>query len=445
MKRLFGTDGVRGIVGRDLDAALAFAIGERAAEVLSCGENPPTVLIGEDTRASSPMLAAALAAGLAAGGASVRMLGVLPTPAVSYLTVLYGADVGAVVSASHNPHEYNGIKLFGKDGEKISDAAEVAIERALERPARRPSRYGRVMYDTGAADAYLSHLAACAPPMHELRVVLDCANGAFSPIGERVLSLLSGRGKLMFCEPNGENINRGCGSLAMSALAQAVTDGGFDLGVAFDGDGDRCLLVDECGRIVDGDEILAITALDRHRRGFLGSFAVVGTVMSNGGLARLLDDEGIGFFAASVGDRNVREAMRRCGCTLGGEASGHIIFSERAPTGDGAVTALEVLSVMVRTCEPLSRLALRMKRYPARTVNLPMPTGARSAVAQDKEILAARYAAEDMLAGEGRVVLRPSGTEPYLRITVEARDEHLLNAVCDVLVKNVAQSLEKYN
>ena len=445
MKRLFGTDGVRGVVGEGLDANLAFALGVSAAEVLSHGEGPLTVLVGEDTRESSPMLAAALAAGLAAGGAVVRMLGVLPTPAVSYLTTLYRADVGAVVSASHNPHEYNGIKLFGADGEKLSDLYEEAIEAALSHTSEHAARCGRVIPEAGAQEAYLAHLAAIAPPPHELRVALDCANGAFSPIGAQVLSLLSKNGRLLFCEPDGRNINRGCGSMALSALSEVVRTGGFDLGVAFDGDGDRCLLLDECGRVVDGDEILAITALDRHRRGILGSFAVVGTVMSNGGLARLLADEGIGFSAAAVGDRYVREEMRRCGCTLGGEASGHIIFSEHAPTGDGAITALEVLSVMLRRCEPLSALAARMKRYPARTVNLPMPMSARSAVEGDPEIASARYAAEQMLAGEGRLVLRPSGTEPYLRITVEARDAYLLDAVCDALVKKVAHSLEKYN
>lgn len=374
----------------------------------------------------------------------LRSVSVLPTPAVSYLTVQRGADVGAVISASHNPHEYNGIKFFGADGEKLSDAYEEAIENALNRPARRVARVGDIGWEQGAADAYLAHLAAYAPPPHPLRVVLDCANGAFSPLAARLLPLLSKDGRAIFCEPDGENINRGCGSLSLSALADTVKKGGYDLGIAFDGDGDRCLLVDESGRCVDGDEILAITALDRHARGAVGSFAVVGTVMSNGGLSRLLANEGIGFAASAVGDRYVREQMRHLGCTLGGEASGHIIFAECAPTGDGALTALQVLSVMVRTGKRLSSLAGCMKRYPARTVNLPMPVSARAAVATDPALVDARDAAEALLAGEGRVVLRPSGTEPYLRITVEAVDNGLLDAACDLLVEKTTQVLEKY-
>ena len=443
MKRLFGTDGVRGIVGEELDANLAFSLGVRAAEVLATEKGTLSVLVGEDTRKSSPTLAAAISDGLAAGGARVYRLGVLPTPAVSYLTVARGANLGVVISASHNPHEYNGIKFLGADGEKLSDDCEEKIEEALLRPARGAERRGSVSCAVLGAEEYLAHLAQYAK-RSSLRVLVDCANGAYSPLAARLLPLLSENGEAIFCEPNGENINRGCGSTAMAALARAVCEGGYDLGIAFDGDGDRCLLVDERGRIVDGDEILAIVAIDRHRRSVEGSFSVVGTVMTNGGLPRLLAAEGIGFSASAVGDRHVREEMRRLGCSLGGESSGHVIFSEKAVTGDGALTAMEVLSVMGREKRPLSQLAARMKRYPARTVNLPLPHSARAALSDDGAIRQAQCEADAMLAGEGRVLLRPSGTEPCLRITVEACDALLLDTVCNMLVEKVARSLRKY-
>ena len=428
MKRLFGTDGVRGLVGEKLTAALALSLGRSAGRLFSADGGTPTVLIGEDTRKSSPMLAAALAAGFAEAGVEVRLLGVMPTPAVAYLAAREGV-YGAVVSASHNPAGYNGIKLLSRRGEKLPDATEEAIEVGLSVPPSAEGGCGRVLRVENAAAPYLAYLKELCPPPHRLRILLDCANGAFSPLGRDVLALLGGEGDLIFASPDGDNINHACGSTDLADLSSAVVAGGYDIGIAFDGDGDRALFVDGGGRCVDGDAVLALCALDRHRRGLAGSHAAVGTVMSNGGVARTLRSAGIAFYEAAVGDRYVLEAMHEKGATLGGEPSGHTVFLDRADWGDGAITALEVISLLLERQKSLSALAADIPYLARRTANLPLsPTGraALTAAALD----AVRTGAEALLGEGGRVLLRPSGTEPCLRVMVEGESERAVGAAC---------------
>ena len=446
MSRLFGTDGIRGRVGEGLDAPLAHAVGRALGTFLSETLTRPLVLIGHDTRLSCDMLTSALAAGLAASGADTALLGVLPTPAVSRLVTLRGAAAGVVVSASHNPAEYNGIKIFDKDGTKLSDEGEARLEALLADPAATvsapPAALGRVTWDATAAPEYIAALAATVPhPLTPLALGVDCANGAAARIAPPLFERLGLAPRWLGIHPDGTNINKECGSTSLGRLGTLVRREGLSVGLAFDGDADRCLLVDETGATVDGDAILAMLALDRRRRGLPGSGAVVGTVMSNLGLRRLLEGEGVAFHAAPVGDRFVAELMQKTGASLGGEASGHVILREQAATGDGLQTALAVLSLMERTKQPLSALAAVLSRYPSATVNLPLAPTAAAAVAAGAlapltEALTAR------LGSRGRLVLRPSGTEPLLRITVEADTRPLVDEVLELASKEATRVLE---
>lgn len=441
MKRLFGTDGVRGVVGTELTAPLARALGFAAGRLALDGGGEACVLIGEDTRKSSKMLADALAEGVSAAGAEARLLGVLPTPGVSYLAARAGV-YGAVISASHNPAEYNGIKLLSRAGDKLPDGVEEEIEATLwEMPEAGRTR-GQIVRARNAAAPYLASLAGVAPPPHHLRLLLDCANGAFSPIGRELLALLGGEGDLIFATPDGENINRGCGSTALGALSAAVTAGGYDLGIAFDGDGDRALFVDGTGATVCGDAVLTACALDRYARGLPGSHAAVGTVMSNGGVRRALSAAGIAFYAAPVGDRYVLEEMRASGASLGGEPSGHTVFSDRAGSGDGAITALEVISLLLRQGRPAHEVFSCFSPLPRRTVNLPLAQAARGALSP-LALGAVRERAEGLLGEGGRVLLRPSGTEPYLRVMVEGLTPRAVDAACALCVEELNALLAK--
>lgn len=454
--RLFGTDGVRGRAGRELTAELAFRLGRAAARVLGPGSGAEgaRVLLGRDTRASGPWLEEALAAGLAAGGLGPASLGVAPTPAVAHLVPRAGFALGAVVSASHNPAEYNGIKFLDGAGRKLAQAVEASIERELGAPGDwgetkdaggggLPLAPDRLRADA-LLELYLEHLVdAAGGRFAGERVALDCANGAafrtapeaFRRAGLRVTSLHD--------RPDGENINRGAGSEHPGALAALVREGRFACGFAFDGDGDRCLAVDERGEIVDGDGLLAILALDLHERGRLPGPAVVGTVMTNLGLERFLARHGIALVRAPVGDREVAEAMEAGGFRLGGEPSGHIVVRDFAVTGDGALTALRVLDTLRRSGRTLGEAARLWERLPQALRNVRLPEGARIEDDERDALAALQAKAGRALSGRGRVVVRPSGTEPVVRILVEGEDEGEVRARADEIAQDVARELER--
>ncbi len=425
MARLFGTDGVRGLANADLTPELVLALSSSAARVLG-GRR---AVVGRDTRASGELLEAAVVAGLASAGCSVVRVGVVPTPAVAYLTASLGADLGVVLSASHNPMPDNGVKLFDARGGKLPDDVEDAIEAGLGSAATRPvgGDVGRVTDGASAVESYVAHLVATATPLGGLKVVVDCANGAASYAAPEALRRAGADVVAIHAEPDGLNINDQCGSTHPESLADAVRAHGADAGVAHDGDADRCLMVAADGALVDGDQILAVLAVDRTPR------AVVATVMANLGLTRAMAAYGIDVVETAVGDRYVLEALRAHGLDLGGEQSGHLVMTEYATTGDGILTALQVLSVMARTGRPLADLAAVMTRLPQVLLNVAVDDKAAALSAGEDAVVAA--AAE--LGDDGRVVVRPSGTEPVVRVMVEATDEETARAVAERVARAV--------
>ncbi|MBX6377005.1 MAG: phosphoglucosamine mutase, partial [Clostridia bacterium] len=409
MARLFGTDGVRGEANRELTPELALGLGRALVQVLGSGHGRPRILIGRDTRRSGDMLAAALSAGLASAGADVVSAGVVTTPAVARLVSSEGFDAGGVVSASHNPAAYNGIKFFSADGLKLADDLEEAVERLLGEPLTPSARpggeaVGAIREDAGLAERYLEWVVATVgPALKGLRVVCDCANGAAYRLAPEALRRAGAEVVALHAEPDGLNVNRDCGSLHPASLQRAVLEHRADAGLALDGDADRCIAVDEQGQVVDGDQILAIAATHLLARGALPHNTVVATVMSNLGLERYLAAAGIRVVRTPVGDRHVQEAMRRGGFALGGEQSGHIIFGAHATTGDGILTGLQLLRITVAEGQPLSRLAARMRRYPQVLVNVPMPRGV--CWEEAPAVQAALAEARRRLEGEGRVLV----------------------------------------
>ncbi len=427
----FGTDGIRGVANAELTPELVLALGRAAAPVLAGGvEGRPSVVVGRDTRASGPLLVAALAAGLASAGADVLDVGVVPTGCVAVLVRELGATAGAVVSASHNPAPDNGVKFFAAAGQKLPDEVEAAVEAGLEAvlaggfPGGRPTA-GDVGAITSALDAverYRSVLSATVDtPLAGLHVVVDTANGAAHVVGPAALAAAGATVDVVNDNPDGLNINAACGATAPEGLATTVTERGAHVGLAFDGDADRLIAVDEAGRVVDGDHVMALLAVDRKERGRLPGDAIVATVMSNLGLRLAMREHGIDVVESPVGDRNVLVELERHGLVLGGEQSGHVVFTDLAPTGDGVLTALQVCQAMVRSGRPLSELAAVMTRLPQVLVNVPLADRSRldGAVA----LWAAVKAVEGELGDTGRVLVRPSGTEPKLRIMAEAPSE----------------------
>lgn len=443
MGRWFGTDGIRGVANADLSPELAYRLGRAAGAVMGGSGRP--FFVGRDTRISGPMLEAAVAAGLCSVGVSVETGGILPTPAVAYLTRTRGAACGVVISASHNPVEDNGIKLFGPDGFKLPDAREAEVETLMDVLAVRDDLPRPTGVSTGTVRAapeaeacYRSYLTALAGArLDGLRVVVDCAFGAAAEVAPRVWEALGAQVTALHAEPDGARINVNCGSTHLDPLRRAVLAAGADVGFAHDGDADRVLAVDERGEVVDGDALLGICALDRHRRGVLSAGTVVATVMSNLGLERTLADEGIRLERTQVGDRYVLERMQQLGATLGGEQSGHLIFLEHATTGDGLVTAIEVVNVLLRTGARLSALCARLPRYPQVLRNVRVRDRDRTADAP--EVGRAIAAAEASLAGRGRLLVRPSGTEPVVRIMVEAETQ----GEADAVAADVATAVER--
>jgi phosphoglucosamine mutase len=459
MGHLFGTDGVRGVAGRDLTAGLAMGLASAAARVLAgTGEfasarearRRPVAVVGRDPRASGEFLEAAVVAGLAASGVDAIRLGVIPTPAVAYLTAALDADLGVVLSASHNPAPDNGIKFFARGGVKLPDVAEDAIEAKLaqshfgtgqqddQQPATLPgpagvpeSGFGRVTDAVGHGERYLEHLLATVPaigrasgrpgrPLAGLRVVVDCANGAASGYAPVLLSRAGAEVITIGAEPNGLNINEGCGSTSLDVLAAAVIAHGADAGIAHDGDADRCLAVDAAGQIIDGDQILAVLALALKESGRLAGDTVVATVMSNLGFRQAMRSAGIDIVETPVGDRYLIAAMLDGKFVLGGEQSGHVIMLDHATTGDGLLTGLQLLAETVRQDRPLADLVSVMTRYPQ--VLITVPGVDKTKVASAPAVTEAVTATEVELGEAGRVIVRPSGTEPAVRVMVEAAD-----------------------
>ena len=441
MGRLFGTDGIRGIANEQLTAVLAYRIGQAAATVLrqTTGKKPH-VVIGKDTRISSDMLEGAITAGLTACGADVHTLGVVSTPAVALITVQTKADAGVVISASHNPYEYNGIKFFGPDGSKLDDAMETAIEDLIlmdgDIPLMKAGDIGMTHNDRHMVDGYLRYIASTIKgEPHDLRVLVDCANGAASVTAQRLLNRFDIDVTYINDEPNGTNINASCGSTCLSTLGEKVKNGFYDLGIAFDGDADRCLAVDENGEEIDGDKIMALCANAMNEVGDLKNNGFVATVMSNMGLHKYAQERGYKVLCANVGDRNVREMMVKEDMVLGGEQSGHVIFLNHMPTGDGQLTALHFLSIVSKYDESVSSLVSQIKRYPQVLINVPGPhdNKAKADLIASDVVQAAVRAEEEAFAGSGRILVRPSGTEALLRVMVEAPEEDLCRQVAERL------------
>ncbi len=439
--KYFGTDGIRGRVGEwPIAADFMLRLGRAAGRALAAAGGDGSVLIGKDTRLSGYMFEAALESGLIAAGANVRLLGPMPTPAVAYLTREAGASGGIVISASHNPHEDNGIKFFSAAGEKLDDALEAAIEAEIEAEFRTvaPERLGKATRMTDAPQRYLGFCRSTVPAgfsLDGLKLVLDCAHGANYELGPRLLRALGAVVHALGCEPDGLNINRGVGSTHPETLAQAVRETGAAIGIAFDGDGDRVVMADARGRVVDGDDLLYVLARDWQASGRLRG-PVVGTLMTNFGIESALAALGVPFHRARVGDRYVHQMLIERGGVLGGEASGHILCLDRATTGDALVNALQVLEVMQRQGATLAELCEGLRRYPQRTINVRVAPAARPA--EHAAVVAVRAQIEQELAGRGRVVLRPSGTEPVVRVTVEAEDA----AQVERLVRRLAAVVE---
>jgi phosphoglucosamine mutase len=446
MTRLFGTDGVRGLANGVLTAELALDLSVSAAHVLAergtFSGHRPLAVVGRDTRISGQFLEAAVVAGLASAGVDVLLLGELPTPGVAYLTGSLGADLGVMLSASHNPMPDNGIKFLARGGVKLDDAIEQAIEAQLGREWERPlgGGVGRISaYDEAIAD-YCAHLVrTTTKPLTGLRVVLDCAEGAAAQAGPRALQDAGADITAIHAEPDGLNINEACGSTHLDSLREAVLKDGADVGFALDGDADRCLAVDHEGNLVDGDQILCILATSMKDRGALAQDTVVATVMSNLGFGRAMATAGIDVVRTQVGDRYVLEAMKASGYTLGGEQSGHVIMSEYATTGDGILTALQLLDRMASTGSSIAELAAVMTRLPQVLVNVPDVDKRRAD--SDPALLAAVAEAEAELGDSGRVLLRSSGTEPLVRVMVEAQSADEASGVANRLADVVRERL----
>jgi phosphoglucosamine mutase len=445
MGRLFGTDGVRGVAGSELSARLALDLSVAAARVLgpAATHQRPVAVVGRDPRTSGEFLEAAVVAGLASSGVDVLRLGVLPTPGVAYLVKALDADFGVVLSASHNPAKDNGIKFFARGGRKLPDAVEDEIEALLGEPGPpSPHGFGRVIEAEREQEKYLDHLVAslgagpvpAQPPLAGLRVVVDCAHGAAYAIAPEALRRAGAEIIAIGVEPDGDNINSGCGSTHLDTIASVVRSEGADVGIAHDGDADRCLAVDASGQVVDGDQILAVLAAELKQEGRLAGDTVVVTVMSNLGFRLAMDDAGISVVETPVGDRYVLEAMLAGQRSLGGEQSGHIILADYATTGDGVLTALHLLAVLARRGVSLAEAAKVMTRYPQVLINVPVD---RTAAATSPELAQAVEAAREELGSSGRILVRPSGTEPIIRVMVEAVDtaqaDRVAHQVADVV------------
>lgn len=445
MGRLFGTDGVRGIANESLTPELALQIGRAAAKVLlrESKSSKPTILIGKDTRASGDMLEAALTAGFTSVGCNVLSVGVVPTPAVAYLVCKYGCEAGVMISASHNPCEYNGIKIFQKTGYKLDDSIEEEIEtiildNAEEIPVMTGGAVGNRLYCKTAVKDYVEHVVSTTSVRFDgLSIALDCANGSASVCAKEIFTSLGAKCIMLSDTPDGVNINHNCGSTHPEELMRFVKDAGLDLGLAFDGDADRMLAVDENGELVDGDKVIAICAKRMKDEGKLAKNTAVVTVMSNMGFFKFCKDNDIDCAKTAVGDRYVLERMLKDGYNIGGEQSGHVIFLDYASTGDGELSGVQLLETVVKSGKKLSELAKIMRVYPQVLINVTVTPEGKQKYNNDEYIISAVQQAEMELSGEGRVLVRVSGTEPLIRVMLEGSDidqiTKLGNAIADVV------------
>ncbi|HIZ55407.1 MAG TPA: phosphoglucosamine mutase [Firmicutes bacterium] len=448
MGRLFGTDGARGIANTELTCELAMAIGRAAATVLTRHtSHRPKIVIGWDTRISSQMLQSALSAGICSVGADALLLGMVPTPAVAYLVGRYGADAGVMISASHNPVEFNGIKLFDRRGYKLPDSIEEEIETLiLDMPEtvelKEGISLGRILNSQTAAADYITHLTDTVQgDLCGMKIAVDCANGSASATAAELFKKLGAEIVLLHAEPDGTNINQACGSTHMESLMQYVREHSCDAGVAFDGDADRCLAVDEKGNLVDGDQIMAIFAHCLQKQGLLAKDTLVATVMSNIGLFKFAEENGIHIVKTKVGDRYVLEEMLAFGYILGGEQSGHIIFGNYASTGDGQLSAIQLLSILKNSGLRFSELASMMTVYPQYMENVRVCNEKKQDWDNDPEIRKAIASAEQMLGENGRILVRASGTEPLIRVMAEGKELGQITLLVQDIVRTVQKRL----
>ncbi len=438
-RKYFGTDGIRGEIGKaPLTPDFALKLGWAAGKVLAT-QGSSLVIIGKDTRISGYMLESALEAGLVAAGVNIRLLGPMPTPAVAYLTRTFRASAGIVISASHNPFQDNGVKFFSSEGTKLSDKTELQIEALLDQEIKTVSseKLGKVERVDDAAGRYIEFCKRAIPTkvtLEGLRIVVDCANGATYHVSPHVFAELGANVITIAAEPNGVNINENCGATSLSYLQKSVKEHSADLGIALDGDGDRLMMVDHEGNIVNGDEILAIIAAHRLKKGNLGQH-VVGTLMSNLGLEKAIENMGLHFHRAAVGDRYVMEVMQQTGGLLGGESSGHIIVRDQISTGDGTIAALQVLHALIESGKSLKDLKTIMEKYPQTLINVRI--NKQIDLDQNQNIQNAVSAAETKMGTRGRVLLRASGTEPLIRIMVEAEEQSETNELAQMIAETV--------
>lgn len=454
MGKYFGTDGIRGVVNSGLDANLAFRVGQAAAMVLA--ENTPNgkplFTIGKDTRISGDMLEAAITAGLCSAGADVMLLGIIPTPAVAFITKDCEADAGIVISASHNPYEHNGIKIFNGQGFKLSDELELKIETLIDSEGNLPEKqYGDIGRVVGRGneyiDRYVEHIVALSEgKIGRLKVMIDCSNGAATRTVNDIFGRFPIDLELIKDHPNGCNINADCGSTHIETLSRMVVAGGYDMGLAFDGDADRCLAVDERGELVDGDKIMAICGKAMACEGKLKKNAIVATVMSNLGFHEFCGKNSIELCCANVGDRNVLEMMQARGYNLGGEQSGHTIFLDYATTGDGQLTAVRLLRTVSCSGKKLSELASEIPTYPQVLKNVSIKGGneVKRALIADKELQGGIEKAKSLVANRGRILVRPSGTEALIRVMVESKDSSLSDEVASRLTTLIEGLASKF-
>ncbi len=441
MTRIFGTDGIRGIVGEDLTIEMARSLGGAAVVALGHhGIGRPAVVIGRDTRGSGEALEAAISEGIRAAGGDALLAGVQTTPAIAFLTTDAGASAGVVISASHNPPEYNGIKLFGSTGYKLPDDIEDEIEALMSAPPQSLDGPGVEKVLEDGTERYVSHLVASAPSrLDGMELVVDCANGSASGVSPEALRRLGADVHAVFDAPDGSNINDGCGALHPEVVASEVVARGADAGIAHDGDADRALFADPTGEVIDGDQVLAACAIAAKERGTLAANTVVSTVMANLGFRRCMSDAGIEVAEAKVGDRYVLEEMARTGARLGGEQSGHIIFADHSTTGDGILTAIHFLSLSAREGVPVRDLASCMKRFPQVLVNVRV--GGRTALDEASGVWEAVRSSEAELGDRGRVLVRASGTEPLVRVMVEAETEEEARRHAEAIAERVRVTL----
>ena len=453
MTRMFGTDGVRGIANEDLTPELAYQLGKAGAFVLTEGTHKPTILVGKDTRLSGDMLEAAMVAGILSVGANVIPVGVVPTPAIAYLTRKYKTDAGVMISASHNPVEFNGIKFFDQNGLKLNDRIEDKIQQIIDQglidlPAPTGAGIGKIFHEKAAEDDYVEFaIQTVKGDLRGLKVAMDCANGAASKVAVSAMRKLGAEVYVINDNPDGLNINKNCGSTHMEELQRYVVEKSCDLGLAFDGDADRCLAVDEQGNYVNGDFILIICALDMKRKGLLKDDTLVVTVMSNLGLKLAAEKNGIKIEQTKVGDRYVLENMLQNNYNLGGEQSGHAIFLDYNTTGDGLVTGLALASIVHKTEKKLSELASVMEELPQILVNVKVDSAKKNIYETDEDVKIRIREIEDILDGKGRVLIRPSGTEPLLRIMLEGPDQteidQMAHSLADLIMMKSSVLLPK--